>query len=78
MQRSQRRPRSLVVLPALVVLLAVAGVTVMVTVSRNLGHTLIGGAVIGACVLGPVSSRYARRKRLPSFRDQTSTLPPSS
>ena len=34
-----------------VILFAVTGVTTMVTVSRNLGQTLIGGAVIGAVAL---------------------------
>ncbi len=34
-----------------VILFAVTGVTTMVTVSRNLGQTLIGGAVIEAVAL---------------------------
>jgi len=38
-------------LAATVILFAVTGVITMVTISRDLGHTLIGGAVVGAVAL---------------------------
>ena len=44
-------------LAAAVILLALTGAITMVTVSRNLGHTLIGGAVVGAVALLALRSR---------------------
>jgi hypothetical protein len=51
MRRRGGRSRAGRALAATVILFAVTGMITMVTVSRNLGNTLIGGAVIGGVAL---------------------------
>jgi uncharacterized membrane protein YjjB (DUF3815 family) len=50
--RTGNRPRPAVLgLAILVILLAITGVVVQYMISDSLGHSLIGGAVLGALIL---------------------------